>query len=362
MAEKTRNNGIELLRIISMAMIVCMHFYTHSELWKSIPVYSGIYYASHGLMALCRVAVDIFVLITGMFMVRKKFASRRIFSVMLMTWFYALALFAVYSIFVQGNFNGSVLFRSLLPITTKLYWFMTAYFAIMLLSPFVNKLLNSLSDKAWKLLIGIQILLYSVMYFVFPTADLFHLDKGYSVLWFTLVYSIGAYLGTHEQKKRPWILFYFILALVQFVGLQTIAEVKKQVPEAGDYSVFFSNYNGPLVLLQAVCIVIAFRQLGESHGDNAFLRFTGKFGKYAIGIYLIHENPYLRATLWKGIVDPNRFAKSPVIFAYLLLVVLIIIAAGLLVEFLRSKVAGKILSSKAAAKLCSKIDGMFSGL
>lgn len=94
MAEKTRNNGIEL--------------------WNNIPVYSGIYYASHGLMALCRVAVDIFVLITGMFMVRKKFASRRIFSVMLMTWFYALAqFFAVQnkSVAACGNNGEAAAYR-----------------------------------------------------------------------------------------------------------------------------------------------------------------------------------------------------------------------------------------------------------
>lgn len=194
-----RNANVEILRLLAMGMVVCMHFYTHSGIWAEIDYGSATYYASHFLMSICKVAVDVFALIFGMFMVNKKFSSKRLISVWMMVSFYALALCIVY-IIATGNVNATMIMRSILPVSTKIYWFISIYFFVMVFHPFLNAMLNKLEDRQWRILIGLSFAVCCVLYFIYPKADLVQIESGYSLIWFIFLYITGGYIGTHEFK------------------------------------------------------------------------------------------------------------------------------------------------------------------
>ena len=97
-----RQSNIELLRILAMVMIVAHHFAVHSGL----PIWSG-----HGANVfwaqfLCmqgKVGVDLFVLITGFFLVEKPGRVTSVLHLLLQTVFYGAVL---YLLFVAAGKTG----------------------------------------------------------------------------------------------------------------------------------------------------------------------------------------------------------------------------------------------------------------
>lgn len=351
-----RNANVEILRLLAMGMIVCMHFYTHSGIWGEIDYGSTTYHASHFLMSLCRVAVDVFALITGMFMVNKKFSSKRLVSVWMMVSFYSVVLCIVY-IIATGNVNTTMIIRSILPVSTKMYWFISVYFFVMVFHPFLNAMLNRLDDRQWRVLIGISFAVCCLLYFVYPKADLVQLESGYSLIWFIFLYITGGYIGTHEFKKRPYFLFYLLTCLAAFGGETLVAVlVNDGMKVLGDYKVIFTAYNSPFVFIASVFLILAFRTAKQY--DVSIVRFVGSLGRYSIGIYLIHEYPYLRDLLWKKLFTPAEYEDGSKLFLvlYLAFCIAVIMIAGLLVEFLRSKLAGLIMKIPMLNKLMDKAD------
>ena len=73
MVTKTRESNIELLRIISMIMVVVLHFFYHGEILRWTTVESSGYLTYWSVEALAFVAVNVFVLISGYFLCLSRF-------------------------------------------------------------------------------------------------------------------------------------------------------------------------------------------------------------------------------------------------------------------------------------------------
>lgn len=74
-----RNANIELLRILSMTMVLVLHCLSWSG---ALEYLEGInYWVYWWLEALCIVAVDVFVLISGYFMIKSRFKLRNVFKI-----------------------------------------------------------------------------------------------------------------------------------------------------------------------------------------------------------------------------------------------------------------------------------------
>lgn len=76
---KQRNARIELLRIISMLMVIMLHCLSMSGALNYLE--GANYFIYWGMEAACIIAVDLFVLISGYFMVEGKFRSRKIVAI-----------------------------------------------------------------------------------------------------------------------------------------------------------------------------------------------------------------------------------------------------------------------------------------
>ena len=61
--------------------------------------------------------------------------------------FYSVTTYLVASLLIYNDFSVKNLIGCFFPIVNEKYWFFTAYFILMLLSPFLNKILNNASKK-----------------------------------------------------------------------------------------------------------------------------------------------------------------------------------------------------------------------
>ena len=161
MAEMSRRqSNFELLRISALFLIISCHFATHG-VWPGRGSNLLTDMALSFLIIWGEVGVNIFVLMSGYFMVNSRFRAESILRIVLETVFYSYTIQLLFALLSISEFKAKFLIRSLLPISGGNYWFITAYVAVYICSPILIWLENKLSKSAYErtlLLLGLLLL------------------------------------------------------------------------------------------------------------------------------------------------------------------------------------------------------------
>ena len=154
-----RNIGLDILRIISMMMIIALHilgkgkFITNSkntDLWQ----------LAYIIEMFCIVAVNCYVLITGYFSIDSKFKWKKVLKIWGLVLFYSISIYLVLILIGVRQFNTSECIKAFFPILTKEYWFVNCYLLLYILSPFLNKFIKSLEKKEFQRLLVILLVVF----------------------------------------------------------------------------------------------------------------------------------------------------------------------------------------------------------
>lgn len=183
-----RNSGIDLLRIISMAMIVMLHTLSRSRLLTETAP-SLKHEIVWLLEILCYCAVNCFVIISGFVGIHSRFRLSRIAALWMQVAFYTI-LFETLFQTICGKWNPKAVLGAFFPALTNTYWFFTQYLVLCFLMPFLNKMICALDKKQQLILTGTSLLFFSVFPFLFYSplpvignqGDIFFTGRGYSIL------------------------------------------------------------------------------------------------------------------------------------------------------------------------------------
>lgn len=305
---KKRNSAIELLRIISMLLIIFHHFSVHG-LYRGFINHQasmGTHLVSALLSSGGKIGVDIFMIISGYFMVRSSFKRKKFNQLLLQMFFYSLLFFGINLFTYWVPIGPKMILTSILPFTYTGYWFINAYLLIYLFSPFVNRLLNSLNKQDFQKLVALIMFVVFILPTIFPKA-MEMLDNG---IFITLsCYIIGAYLQLHplELKKHTPKQLGIILTFVNLAiiwGSIIIFEIvgnKLHINAILGHVTFFASDSSLFILLLSIGLFLWFSHIKPfyNHGINVIAGTT-------LGIYLIHDNPLVRIGLWQKILHLNQ--------------------------------------------------------
>lgn len=127
---QNRLTNFEFLRIISMLLIVAGHSITHGG-FTEIPL------TVNGMIAIvmtqgARIGVDIFVLLSGYFSVKKAVSKKKIEELYLQIWTYSVLITGGMIVFGIIPIGVKTVISMLLPISTSQYWFATCYMLLVL--------------------------------------------------------------------------------------------------------------------------------------------------------------------------------------------------------------------------------------
>lgn len=274
-----RKSNIELLRIVSMLMIMTHHFIIHA-LYPNVmdgdaPV------GAIWLNALCYVAVNCFVLISGYFTIRLSW--RRILSYLFMVIFYAFVINLAIRLNAGGRPGKSLLISSLFPLThNNHWWFITQYTMLMLISPLLNAALKAMDRKAMRF--SLICLLVADVYIGWWG----NVDNGYSIFHFITLYVLGNTLRQSEDTlaAHAWLKRYpkaKLLAVYLLAATLWAALVMWQgTPALINRSEL--SYNHPLVMLGAAALFCLFLRL-----DVPNSKAINRIAQSAIAAYLLQD-------------------------------------------------------------------------
>lgn len=202
-ATKRSLMGIEALRILAMLLIVGHHYLFHGGVLQT-SLFSTNYLLGWFINAFCYVGVDCYVLISGYFLVKSPgFKIKKAFKLWIQIFFYSVAIFLLFSSLNIIPFVWNELLKASFPVLRKAYWFVTAYMWLYFLSTYLNKFITKLSKRDYQKLIALLLLVFSILPLL--GADPLHVNKGYNLMWFIVLYFIGGYIRLFDdfnEKKK----------------------------------------------------------------------------------------------------------------------------------------------------------------
>jgi len=321
-----RETGFEILRILAMFFIICHHIIYHGNGLSNCQELALPWI--NLIRSLFITSVNIFILISAYFMVKSKLNIKKLVYLFLQVLFYSVLAYLIYSLFIVKRFNFKEFIGCLFPIVNNKYWFFTAYFILMLLSPFLNKILNNTSKKE---LYGLSILLFvlSYLYMKQPIGNVFNLSSGYSVWWFICLYIFAGTLRLYpiNVKKNCALILYltstFLLWMFSFLPTNNYWFNLIHNP---------LNYTSPLVVIASVSLVLLFKDLNikNTYIHNSLCYISS----LTFGIYLIHDSGYLRYSFF-DLFKFSRHYSSKYLALWILLIAVGIFVLCAIIEAIR---------------------------
>ncbi len=325
-----RQSNIELLRIIAMVIIVAHHFSFHggfefptdtitvNRLWVQFIQIGG------------KIGVNVFVLISGYFLIDAKvIKTNKILKLWIQVFTYSALIFFVFVLSGFQPFSIIELIKHSFPITFLQWGFASTYFVLYLLMPFINKML-SFFDKA---LYQRFLVLLTICWCIIPTFT-GQAFQSNSLLWFIYLYSLAGYIRRHTAstkiKGETYIILSFVITLLTWMSAVFFDVIGTKISVFGQHATYFFNTQRLPILVISVLLLIGFSKL-----NLGYSRIINVISSATFGVYLIHDNEYIRPFLWKSVFKNASYANSNLLIPYSLFVITVVYVCCALIELAR---------------------------
>lgn len=334
-SKNNRNSSIELLRIICMLMIVFHHFARHGEftfseydlsipkLWYNFIIMGG------------KIGVNIFVLISGYFLISNDkglFNYSRIKKTWDQVFFYSVVfeiIFIPLYFIVKNRLELSNLLDSFFPISTSQWWFASTYFILYLIHPFLNKLLLLLDKKTYQYILIITAFCWCII----PTFTNFSYESN-NLLWFVFLYALSAYIKLYQLNSKIKNYHYAIVAiiasLITYLSSIAISYIGISVQGFNLPSTHYYSTQDITVLIISVCMFMTFVKTNIKNN-----KIINTLASATFGVYLIHENHFVRNIFWQTIFKNSSFQNSLKIIPVSIVSVILVYILCTLIELIR---------------------------
>ncbi len=321
----SRNASLDLLRIVSMLMIIAWHCIVHGGILGSFSGEITVRYLSVILlMSFLSVHVNCFVLVSGYFLCESTFKVSKLIKLWLEALFWSAVIHISIHYFDPAHFTLDIrdIFRSAMPFTQDRYWFVTTYMLMYILSPICNKAITAMNKRQHMIAIvsffTVFILLDGIVFWRQFTALNFD-----SVLYFVFLYFTASYFKLYPPKKRIWIIGYVICMILAVVYIIYLPELWMKLIEVERDIHPFVSYNSVLCVIGSVCFFLTFLQMKI---QGVFAKLVTVIAPLTFGIYLIHEQCDMRYFIWGLLLQPSRYSES-----YWLIPIVIIMSLGVFI-------------------------------
>ena len=350
-ATNNRNSRIDILRLVSMYMIVSCHFIYHGirnvtegdtfpDLGFSASLTGGInFFLCQLLGYLTNIGPNLFILITGYFLIKPRkfrYAAQKALHLWLVIVFYGLTSLLVASLLTNGKaFSYQELLDSILPIWSRQYWFMSMYIPLLLLSPFLATGASALEkrDYQWLLLV-LFILNFAISGIGYGAVFLGPVPLPFYIF----VFLIGGYFQLYGCPVRyvKYGIYIYLFGYLALAAAVTIAQLH-YLP-SGTYPHIKGMANNSITLLMSVFVFAWVITLPKK--ETRLGQWAINISPYILAVYLIHDNPLIRPLLWNNLIRPRDYIQQPFLIPFCLATSIAVFVVCMGIEWLRATLSG----------------------
>lgn len=308
MDRKARCTNLELLRIIAMFLIIAHHFVVNSGItekydFNNITV-NMLFLQFLGMWG--KMAINIFVIISGYFMCNRKLTVKRFCKIYLEAKFYSIVIFLIFLIAGYEVIGvGSMLNLIFGYLRNPNNGFTASFLMFYLFIPFYNMLIENMNQNQHKCL-----LCMTIIYFTFASTFLLSDSVFHEPLWYMILYFFASYIRLYpanwmNNNKRIGLgllglifLAYTSILVVDFVGVKF-----------GFVHAYYmvSNSNKLFAFLIATFMFLFFKNMRMKNSP-----IVNKIAATTFGILCIHaSSDAMRIFLWKDLFNVSDHYSIP---------------------------------------------------
>lgn len=300
---KERNIGIDLLRIVSMCMIIMIHMNGYGKASENIDAFSLNCFLAQILNFLIACSVNCYALISGFVNCAKMEEKNSLHQFLKLWWqvlFYSIVIMLVFKGLYPDEISKRQTLEAFLPATSIQYWYFTFYIPVLFLMPYLNFFIEKINIFSMRKMIGLLFILFSLIPWIFQT-DWFGLKGGFSTFWLIILYLFGGWIRKELDYKESWLkvcqtrcllLVLGALIMIQIILRFGLDRIGVMIGTENILMHDFSSYTSPFVVAEAVALTLLFARL-KFPGDK-IRTLISKMGATSFGVYLIHDNQFIR--------------------------------------------------------------------
>ena len=275
MKNKERESGVELLRIILIFFVVTMHYF-NPQMGGGINVIPPeSQWIANLMIAVSCCAVNCFILISGYFMITN---NKRSISKPL-SLYLQLVVFTILGktmLCILGSYSMGI--KNILTCLIPTNYFIVLYLVLYIVSPYLNLILMQLSKKAYTTFILLAVFIFSIYPFLMDilgefngqtilgtsTIGMYGSQRGYSIVNFLLLYSIGGYIRRFEIDRCLGVQRSMLLSIVSMGVIFLFILAEGGLHLEGEHVA--TSYLNPVVIMSAVSMFCVFKNLHFYNG------------------------------------------------------------------------------------------------
>lgn len=239
------------------------------------------------------------------------------------TVFYSVGILFLFLIFNPTAVDSaSNVVKSFIPCISSMYWFVTSYIGMVIVSPVLRSLLNRLSQDQLRRFLILMLVPLSLI----PTFT--HMDfivNGF--VWFVYLYLVAGYIRLWGVSWSRCLNFRLIILSFAVIYLSSFAISCV----CGERKMPLTAMNSIFMLCISVCVFKAVSEL-----NIGSIAFINKMAAGSFSVYLIHENWLIRKTLWPSL-EPVYNSPSALLLLEGLLFACMLFAVCSLLDLIRQK-------------------------
>lgn len=292
--KKERNYGIDLLRIVAMFFVCLLHVLRFGGILGGARPLSAQYEVAWFLETAAFCAVNCYALISGYVGINGQFRLSNLIQLWLQVVFYAFGLYVAELLLKGQSISVTTMIKSLLPVSSSMYWYFTAYFCAFFFFPAVNWVVNNMPRAKLRLCVYACLFLFCGLAAVRNPA-LFGLSSGYSALWLLVLYFFGCYI----RKFNCFSNWSIRKALLVYFGCVLLGWLWRWADEAFWQwrKDLFCQYVSPNILLAAVALLIACAKLKPGMKLRKLIALAAPL---SFAVYIIHLHPVIQPLVLTG--------------------------------------------------------------
>ena len=366
---KERSSNLELLRLLAMFCIVANHLVGQGDVLRDASGVNFLFSFFVGNAA--RISVNVFLIIGCWFMADASFRGSRFVKLWLEELFYTVILTLLMVCFYPADVKPNYVIAAFFPVFGYNHWFISGYLVLILLSPFLKKILEMRPERLKKL-----VLLLFAFTCIWSSVRPFENETMDTLVWFCSMFVFAGwykrqiYKGGDQGREKSgrgsrggW-LFLFAAAAGYF--LLCLLTVRPMLGSCGtvmyEASVwagqFLQDYKALPNLLIAFCVFRFF--LGLEIGSRRWINF---FSTSTLAVYIVHQVPVFTLFLWKQLVRIPDHLDSPAWPAYMVGAILYMFLAITLLDKVREELLEKpLMKSGPVQKACRMLEAFYGDL
>ena len=291
-----RCSNIEILRILAIFGVIMLHYF-NAEIGGGIKhVESGSlnYYILHVFESAFVGTVDLFFMISGFFLIKSNVRKiRKPVELIIQVILFREFAYVLNTVITHKSLSVKAVIGNLLPNN----YFVVFYCILFILSPYINKLLDSITQKQAKRLVVILVVIFSLNCTVvqiisningkqingLDSVGLYGSQGGYTIVNFTFMYLLGALIGKYKLMESYNSKIKLTLTYILSVVVLTVwALIESNCPDKVGSSAYM--YCNPFVILGAVAVFLLF--LNIDMGSN---KVINKIASGVFSVFLLHS-------------------------------------------------------------------------